>query len=213
MRRNRRAAGVFGAAAAGLVVFACSVGQGQGWARGSAVVRDCMVDIPAYELAPNFFVADFIEEPATLIGLRRRQVSLRMQRGSYSEDASDGVEIFVRDVDEVQTTWIGVPIPLGAGAAGPRPLVSMTMYLGQSCPSGHPNSDYFIVPAIFGAIEGQITFDAIYAPNIAGSGTVFAAHFEGVRVESVVAPADRNAALDGAFSFFYQRGRPAQRFP
>lgn len=199
-------------ASVALIVIACSVGQGQGAARGSVLVRDCRVDIPAYDLLPNFFVADFIEEPATLTGLRRRSVTLRVQRGSYAEDTSDGLAIFVRDVDELQSTLLGVPIVLGS-AVDPRPLVTMTLYLGASCTSGHPNSDYFIVPAILGAVSGQITFDAVYAPNIAGSGLEFAAHFEGVRFESVDTPEDRNATLDGNFSFYYQRGRPAQRFP
>jgi hypothetical protein len=208
---NRIRSACFLGGSAVMLVLACSVGQGQGQAHGSVLVRDCSVDIPAYDLAPNFFVADFIEEPETLIGLRRRAVTLRVQRGSYAEDTSDGLAIFVRSVDEIQNALIGVPIPLGP--AEERPLVTMTLYLGASCPSGRPNSDYFIVPATLGAVAGTITFDAVYAPNIAGSGLEFAAHFDGVRFESVDTPEDRHAELDGQFSFFYQRGRPAQRFP
>lgn len=213
MRRARKLSVGLVACALALVVWACSVGQGQGWARGSVLVRDCSVDIPSYDLSPNFFVADFIEEEETLIGVRRRAVTLRAQRGSFGEDTSDGLAIFVADVDEVQTSLLGVPIQLMAPVDGFRPLVTMTLYLGASCPSGRPNSDYFIVPAILGTVSGQITFDAVYAPNTPGSGLEFSAHFENVRFESVDTPEDRNAVLDGQFSFFYQRGRPAQRFP
>ncbi len=211
MRRNRRLGTAFAVGAVGLLVWACSVGQGQGWARGSVLVQDCMIGIPSYDLAPDFFVADFIEEPATLVGLRRRAVTLRVQRGSYSEDTSDGVAIFIRDVDEIHSSLIGTPISIGTTPV--RPLVTMTLYLGATCPSGHPTSDYFIVPATLGAVSGQITFTSVYAPNIPGSALEFAAHFEGVRFESVDTPDERNATLDGQFSFFYQRGRPAQRFP
>jgi hypothetical protein len=210
MIRPRRLSTFLALAAAALIVWACSVGQGNGTATGSVLVRDCSVDMPAYDLAPNFFVADFVEEPETLTGLQRHIVTLRMQRGSFSEDTSDGIAIFIRDVDTL-SSMLGTPILLGPGVV--RPLVTMTLYLGASCPSGRPNADYFIVPATLGAVAGQITFDAVYAPGIAGSGLEFAAHFEGVRFESVDTPEERNAMLDGNFSFFYQRGRPAQHFP
>jgi hypothetical protein len=191
------------------IALACSVGQGQGWARGSLLMTDCRIDSPAFDLAPDFFAADFIEEPATLIGLRRRSVTIRVQRGSYQEDTSDGIGIFIRDVTDISTR-LGEPIALGDPD---QPDATMTLYLGRSCPSGRPNSDYYIIPATIGAVSGTITFDAVYAPNVAGSPLEFAGHFEGVHFESVDTPDERHADLDGAFTFFYQRGRPAQRFP
>jgi hypothetical protein len=213
MSRSPHATRVLVVSAAACIALACSVGQGRGRVTGSVLVRDCRVDIPAYDMAPTFFVADFIDEPETIEGYRREAVTLRIQRGSSAEDHTDGIAIFIRSVDEIQTSMIGVPITLTPSSLTARPLVTATLYLGGSCPSGRPNSDYFIIPATLGAVAGQITFDAVYAPSVAGSGLQFAAHFEGLRFESVDSPEDRNALLDGEFAFFYQRGRPAQRFP
>ncbi len=189
------------------VSFACSVGQGTGSAHGHVVIPDCRLDDPGYELRPDFFVADFVDDPRTTAGYQRRIMQMRMQRGSYGEQASDGITLLVRDVDEIAGQ---IGLPMSVAVDGP---VQMTLYLGQTCPSGLPRGTFFTLPAYLGATTGTITFDAIYAPDIAPDSLRIAAHFENMRFEDADSPSTRFAELDGDLTFFYQRGRPAQHFP
>ncbi len=189
------------------VLYACSVGQGSGAAHGAVMIPDCRLNSPAYELRPDFFVADFVENPRTTSGLQRRIMQMRVQRGSYSEQASDGMNILVRDVDTLAAA-LGTPITVGTDQP-----VEMTLYLSQSCPAGLPRGDYFTLPVFLSARSGTITFDSIYAPDVAPDALEIAAHFTDVRFEDAESPSTRFAHLDGDFRFFYQRGRPAQHFP
>ena len=199
--------GAWTALAAALVTLACSVGQGTGSARGAVSFPECRLSTTSFDLRPDFFVADFVEDPATAAGFRRRTLNLRMQRGSYGEWSSDGVSVAVRDVDVV-AGQLGAPL-----AIGPVQPVQMTFYLGQSCPSGLPSAEFFTVPAILEAVRGSIVFHAIYAPDVDPNALHIAADFTGVRFEDAEAPGERFAQIDGDLSFFYQRGRPAQHFP
>jgi hypothetical protein len=206
-RTSSRAGAACRIAAIGCVLWACSVGQGTGSAHGAVRIPNCRLDNPSYELRPSFFVADFVEDPRTTSGLSRRIVQMRIQRGSYSEQASDGINVLVRDVDAIAAE-LGTAIPVGTDQP-----VSMTLYLGESCPAGLPEGDYFTLPTFLSATSGTITFDSIYAPDVAPDALQISAHFVDVRFEDAVSPATRFAHLDGEFAFFYQRGRPAQHFP
>jgi hypothetical protein len=190
------------------VALACSVGQGTGSAHGAVSIPECRYDNPSYDLRPDFFVADFVDDPhPTTIGLRRHILQIRVQRGSYREQASDGITVLVRDVD-VLAASLGTPIAVGLDAD-----VAMTLYLGQTCPAGIPRGDYFTLPAVLQAMSGTITFDSIYAPDVAPDQLTISAHFEDVHFDDAESPTTRFGHLDGEFTFFYQRGRPAQHFP
>lgn len=192
--------------ALGLVV-ACSVGQGTGSARGDVSFPECRLNAAPFDLRPDFFVADFVDDPVTVAGLRRRLLNIRMQRGSYGEWSSDGITMTVRDVDTL-AGQLGSDTPVGPGQP-----VEMTLFLGQTCPSGVPRSDFFTLPAILQASSGTIVFHAIYAPDVDPNALHIAADFAGVVFEDAESPTTRNAHVDGDMSFFYQRGRPAQHFP
>jgi hypothetical protein len=210
-RAPRRAVGLacLGASAV-LVLLACSVGTGRGEAHGSLLVVDCGVDVPAYELQPTFFGADFVSDPEAA-GAANPIVNLRVQRGSFREDGSDGLSITINDLNLVARERLGQPIDL-ARVAGEQRLVDMTFYASQTCESGMPD-EFWRASAILPAVSGTITFAAVYAPDVDREHTEFRATFEDVRFESSERPDTRNATLSGFFEFVYQRGPPAQRFP
>jgi len=202
---------VFAALSLGTMGLAsCSVGQGLGFAEGHIRLDDCSVNVTDYTMRPSFFGADYIESPSDIDG-ETRMVNLQMQRGSSREGNSDGIYIFVRDVNLIGRERIGVPIDL-ARVAGEDPLVHLTLYANETCASGLPVT-FWRVPGVLSAVSGTITFDAVRAEGVEGSGDAFIAHFDDVVFASPTDPVRRNAGLNGAFSFFYQRGAPAQRFP
>ncbi len=177
----------------------CSVGGGQGELSGYVVAPDCDVDEPSYQLVPSFFSGEVTAE----------QLNIRVQRGSDIEGYADGLMIQVRDVNEVFRNRIGIPIPV---MPEERALVQAVFYLNQTCPSGFP--DFFDTqPVIMEGQSGTITFDAVYAPDIEAGATLIAAELDDVRFADAEHPERTNGALSGTFSFFYQRGSPAQRFP
>jgi hypothetical protein len=195
-------------------LLACQVGQGSGSATGTVTFPECHLDGPI-DLHPDFFVGDFVQDPVTPMGAQQNMLTIRMQHGSYGEWSTDGISILVRDVDAIHgsstaPSMLGTPITVGAGGGG---LVDMTLYLGGTCPSGVPRSDFFTVPAILSAASGTITFSAIYAPDIDPANLHIAATFSNVVFLDATDPMRRHAELSGDLAFFYQRGRPAQRFP
>lgn len=199
------------------VLVACSVGQGTGQATGEIHLPDCGVENAAYSLNPTFFSAEFIEDPATRTpGAVQNMVTLRMQRGSYRESESDGISIFVSDVNAVQellrSSPDGVAIDIGAAAA----LAQMTLHLGQTCEIGFPRSRYWTVPGVLEGASGTLVLESVYSPGVPDADGEVIGEFRGtftdVRFGDVSDPA-RFAILSGSFAFLYQRGRPAQRFP
>ncbi len=189
----------FGLLLASVVAGGCSVGQGQGELSGYVVAPDCDIDEPAYDLSPSFFSAE----------VTARQLNIRVQRGSDIEGYSDGVMIQVRDVNEVFRNRIGIPIPVDPEDSS---LLQAVFYLNQTCPSGFP--DFFDTqPVIMEAQSGSIVFDAIYAPDIEAGAVLIEGELQDVRFAATDAPEVTNGSLSGHFSFFYQRGSPAQRFP
>lgn len=211
-RRRRRAAALplTLVALTFLLLAACSVGVGEGFVSGSVRVDECRLDQPAFDLMPNFFVAEFVSDPelidrtATL-----RHLNMRIQRGSWREVDSDGLFVSVADVNELERSLIGVPIAITDEATA---MVHLTLYLGQTCRSGFPDN-HWTRSVILPAVSGTITFDAIYAPGLGDPDGEISATFDDVYFTDAAEPDTRQATLSGAFSFVYQRGRPAQRFP
>jgi hypothetical protein len=111
--------------------------------------------------------------------------------------------VLVRGASEVGAA-AGTAIDL----ASPEAPVTMNFYLNESCPAGRRET-----PVNLAAVSGQITFDSIYSPATDDDEVEIAAHFETVRFEDEDAPEERTALLSGRFRFFFNRGRPAQRFP
>lgn len=183
-----------------LLAAGCSVGEGQGEIGGEVVVADfCDLDQPDYQLVPSFFAGEVIET----------QLNIRVQRGSALEQFADGLMIQVLDVNAVKSQRIGLPIPLtGADDA----LVQIIFYMNETCEAGFPN-EHRRRAVVMEAVGGTITFDAIYAPDIDAGATGIEADLSDVRLIDEAMPDQRNATLSGSFSFFYQRGAPAQRFP
>lgn len=199
-------------ASAGLVALAaCSVGVGEGVITGSLLVRDCGVEVPEYSLRPTFFGADYVTNPGAMAGARSPIVTIRVQRGSFREDFSDGLRVSVYDVNSIVRDRLGEPIPLLPLEEGITHPVDVTFFAQQSCDSGYPD-EFWRTPAILHAVSGTITFHALHAPDIAGSNTEI--RVELADVEFTGANAEmRRARLSGFFAFFYQRGAPAQAFP
>jgi hypothetical protein len=187
-------------------VAACSVGQGSGSVVGSYHDEICMVDRPEFSLAPSYFAADVIEDPGDADGQIRRQQTMRIQRGSGREADSDGLSVYVRDVNRIERELLGTPIPLVENG-----LVELTLYLNQTCDAGFP-SEHWQIPGILAAVSGEIVFDAVYAPDVDPSPQI-TARFDDVLFADPEWPERRFARMSGEFTFFYQRGRPAQRFP
>lgn len=187
------------AALFGALALGCSVGQGSGAIGGPVLAPDCEVEQPDYQLHPSFFTGEVTGE----------QLNLRIQRGSTIEGYADGMIIHVRDVNEVRRQRIGLPIPVDATADS---LVQVVLYLNETCKTGFPD-EFNILPLTMEAVSGTITFDSIYAPDLDAGATGIEAELADLRFEDAERPDERNATMNGWFSFFYQRGSPAQRFP
>lgn len=172
-------------------------------------ILQCKMDGAPFDLAPTFFAAEAIEDVSALPGETRRQLYIRAQRGSDKDANSDGIYLFIRDANMVRRELLDRPIPLSNEDDA---LVRFTLYLNETCPAGFP-ADFRVVPTVLGATGGTIRFQSIYAPDINDEAAI-SASFENVVFDDPDLPESRMARLDeGSFSFFYQRGRPAQLFP
>lgn len=185
-----------------LLLAGCSEGIGDGQVVGQVWAPGCGLEGEPFDLRPTFFVADPFED----------FMSIRVQRGSDFEDRTNGVSLGIRAVSEVKAI-LGVPIDLADPIMSPprphadAPLVAMNLYLNRRCPI-----DRSILGVNYEAVEGQITFDAIYSPRVDNSLEI-AAHFTDVLFVDRSSPMERRAVLSGDFTFLFNRGRPAQRFP
>lgn len=176
------------------------MGSGEGEIGGQVAARDfCELDDPEFELEPTFFSGEIVEST----------LAIRIQRGNDLESFADGLMIIVRDVDEIRSQRLGEPIELDGDWRSP---VNMTFYLNGSCEAGFPN-EFRRRPVLLEAVGGTIQFDAIYAPDIDPDSPAIEARLEEVVFLDPAMPEERHATLSGWFSFFYQRGAPAQRFP
>jgi len=201
---------ILASASLACVALACSVGLGEGTITGAVLIEQCRLDEADFDLRPSFFAAEFINDPELIDPVDRlRRMNIRLQRGSGREADSDGLMIAIRDVNELESTAIDTPIAIVDAA---NALVELTLYLNQQCQAGLPRGRW-TRSAILPAVSGTIRFSAIYAPGLGDDDGEITATFDDVAFIDRADPDGRNATLSGAFSFVYQRGRPAQHFP
>jgi hypothetical protein len=189
----------------------CTVGDGSGSVTADRLyLQGCWNG--SFNLQPDFFAAN---------PYRGEQLQIRVQRGDNNTEASDGLTVLVSDLAAVKQQ-LGKPIPVGvpAGVAPPGqpltgepgPLVSLSLYLHQTC--HEQNSTTY-------SVSGDITFNSIFSgdPNEEDSDArltdaAFDVQFADPR-ELVDAPdpaAVTSSIVSGKFRFFFQRGQPAQPF-
>lgn len=194
-----------------LVGSGCTVGDGEGYVTTDRLYLKGCWNGP-FDLKPDFFAANPYREESLLI---------RVQRGDNNQEASDGLTVIVNDLKAVQAQ-LGQPIPVGlpsgvtppgqVPSGEPSPLVTLALYLHQTC--HEQNSATY-------SVGGDITFTSIFSgdPNEADSESrltdaTFAVQFADPR-ELVTAEdpaAVTSNVVEGKFHFFFQRGQPAQPF-
>lgn len=189
----------------------CTVGDGHGFVRTDRLYMKGCWNGP-FDLNPDFFAANPFREEALLI---------RVQRGDNNQEASDGLTVIVHDLDKVKSRT-GQPIPVGLPpgvvppgqppTGGETPLVSLSIYLHQTC--HEQNSATY-------SVSGEIEFASIFSgdPNEKDSQkrlteAKFTARFADPReLLGAEDPEELTSAdVTGEFSFFFQRGQPAQPF-
>jgi hypothetical protein len=189
----------------------CTVGDGEGSVTTDRLYLQGCWNGP-FNLKPDFFAANPYREESLLI---------RVQRGDNNQEASDGLTVIVNDLKAVQAQ-LGQPIPVGLPSGvtppgqvptgEPSPLVTLALYLHQTC--HEQNSATY-------SVSGNITFTSIFSgdPNEEDSESrltdaTFAVQFADPR--ELVSAADPAAVtsdvVKGNFHFFFQRGQPAQPF-
>lgn len=124
-------AGLVGLGSALSTSTACSVAEGDGFARGTLNAPRCWTG--RYDLAPDFFAANSYKE--TLL--------IRIQNGSDSETFSDGISLVVDDKEAIRSQYgkplrvtmpVGVAIPGAPVVPDPDPsLVHLSVYLQRTC--------------------------------------------------------------------------------
>ncbi|HYJ11901.1 MAG TPA: hypothetical protein VEX18_22910 [Polyangiaceae bacterium] len=189
----------------------CTVGDGEGSVTTDRLYLQGCWNGP-FNLKPDFFAANPYREESLLI---------RVQRGDNNQEASDGLTVIVNDLKAVRAQ-LGQPIPVGLPSGvtppgqvptgEPSPLVTLALYLHQTC--HEQNSATY-------SVSGNITFTSIFSgdPNEEDSESrltdaTFAVQFADPR--ELVTAADPAAVtsnvVTGNFHFFFQRGQPAQPF-
>ncbi len=182
---------------AGLLALgsACSVGVGEGSITAQVTDEGCGMDGETVELFPDFFAADPFEGA----------LEVRVQRGGDFEFMSDGISLNIQD-SAMEAMRTGTPIEVSPEAGEP---LRMTIYLHDTCRVDRAHEP----PVTFVATEGTITFLDVYAPDLDPDQLRTSASFRGVRFVDTSRPNERFAIVDAEFSFLFNRGRPAQRFP
>jgi hypothetical protein len=194
-----------------LSVAGCTVGDGSGNVSTDRLYLQGCWNGP-FDLKPDFFAAN---------PYRREALFIRIQRGDNNVEASDGLSVIVNDLETVRSK-LGQPIPVGLPsgvtppgqpASGlPSPLVVMSLYLHQTC--HEQNSATY-------SVSGEITFSSLFSgdPNEENSDArlteaEFTVKFADPRelVTSEDPASVTSEDVTGDFSFFFQRGQPAQPF-
>ncbi len=186
----------------------CTVGDGEGEVKSEKLYIGGCWNGP-FDLQPDFFAANPYREESLLV---------RIQRGDNNQEASDGLTVVVSDLDAVRARLgqpIQVGLPSGVAPPGqpfttePAPLVTLSLYLHQTC--HEQNSATY-------SVAGEITFHSLFSgnPNEENSDARltdanFSVDFADPR-EQVRPDAPAPSRVAGAFRFFFQRGQPAQPF-
>jgi hypothetical protein len=189
----------------------CTVGDGRGVVTSERLyLQGCWNG--SFDLQPDFFAAN---------PYRTEALQIRVQRGDNNEEASDGLTVLVNDLAAVRAR-LGDPIDVGLPSAvvppgqpvtgAPDPLVSLSLYLHQTC--HEQNSATY-------SVGGEITFNSLFSgdPNEEDSDArltdaVFDVQFADPRelVDATDPAAVTSSIVHGEFRFFFQRGQPAQPF-
>ncbi len=195
----------------GWAASGCSLGEGQGSVTSTELnVLDCWDG--GFDLGPDFFAA----VPY------RRTLTIRVQHGGDLEEVSDGLLVLVDDIDKVQAaleTPLRVGLPIGVRPVGvpivfdPNPpLLHVSLYLNRSCHA--QNSTLY-------STAGTMTFHAIFSGDMnepVVSKRLTSADFADITMADPRDMAPDGTVLNtshiaGSFSFYFQRGQPAQPFP
>jgi hypothetical protein len=193
-----------------LTSLACTTGEGEGRVYSKQLfVENCWDG--EFDLQPSFFGGNPFREQALVI---------RVQRGDNLKEVSDGLNVLISDLQAVRNGQLGQAIKVGPPPgivetfeADPSP-VTLILYLHDSC---HEQNGTLY------SVEGTITFSSLFSgdPNEDDADDrLTEAEFS---VE-FVNPGDygalvlkegevRTSMVEGEFSFFFQRGQPAQPFP
>jgi hypothetical protein len=191
------------------VASGCTVGEGEGEVTSTRLyVKGCWNG--PFDLGPDFFAANPYREEALMI---------RVQRGDNNQEASDGLTVIVNDLKAVPLdTEIPVGLPNGVSPPGqpvtgkPNPLVSLSLYLHQTC--HEQNSATY-------SVSGNIVFKSIFSGNLAEEDsekrlTDAEFHVKFADPRELVDADDPDKVtsdmVDGNFRFYFQRGQPAQPF-
>ncbi|HET9953598.1 MAG TPA: hypothetical protein VFQ61_03795 [Polyangiaceae bacterium] len=198
----------------GALAAACTVGEGQGFVSSKKLHVDNCWDGP-FDLYPDFFAAN----PDS-----RNALAIRVQRGDNIAEQSDGLHVLVTELQDLRARLeepLAVGLPRGVSPPGvpiqyqsDPPKVSLALYLHNSC---HAEA------ATVYSLSGQITFHALFSgnPNEGNAeNRLTSAEFTDVVFgdpRRVTGNAEQDAAsqslVSGKFSFYFQRGQPAQPFP
>jgi hypothetical protein len=194
----------------------CAVGEGSGEVKSDRLyIEDCWDG--GFDLDPDFFAANPFRDDALII---------RIQRGDDLQELSDGLYVVVNGLKEKRASMgeggldLNVGLPEGIEVLGAdydmssfSPTdVSLALYLHSTC--------HTVNGAIY-SLSGTIHFDSLFSgdPNEAEAAdrlteATFSAQFADPR--QLTGDAEQNAevtsTVTGNFSFFFQRGQPAQPF-
>lgn len=214
---------------AGAGAMACAVGQGSGSVTGSIVLPACDKDLSSYDMGANFFAAE----------ASGNQLLIRIQQGGGFQEYADSLTILVHDVQgtlaaiQASTPPEGQPksktydveferLP-GSAPWAAFPQVQMSLSLRGTC--GQPiYSAGDQIQLVLHAVSGKISFTNIFNGDINTrdtnakriSGTFENVHLVDPREGDASVPDSKRTeygTISGSFSFFYQRGGPAQNFP
>ncbi|HVJ16100.1 MAG TPA: hypothetical protein VM686_11745 [Polyangiaceae bacterium] len=200
-----------------LAVAGCSGGEGTGEITSDRLyIEDCW-DGP-FNLGPDFFGANPFRDEALII---------RIQRGDDLPELSDGLYVVVNGLQEKRAQLksegsldlnVGLPADIevvgadyDASSFSPTD-VSLALYLHNTC--------HTVNGAVY-SLSGSIHFDSLFSGDPSEEDAAdrlteasFTAQFADPR--QLKGDAAENAAVtstvSGNFSFYFQRGQPAQPF-
>jgi hypothetical protein len=208
---------IIGALALGGSALGCTTGEGNGYVQSDRLfVEGCWNG--SFDLRPTFFAA----QPHL-----SESLMIRVQRGDGIEEVSDGLLVIVDDVAGVRESQLGQPLLVGmpVGVAPPGhpvfpnpdpPKVSLALYLQESC---------HLQNATLYSVKGTITFRSLFSGDPTEGDAAdrltdadFVATFTDPRKATPGSnppefPPEVQSEVRGGFTFYFQRGQPAQRFP
>lgn len=197
-------------------------GAGEGQLSGTLFLRGCEgqgstepagqpAGIPPFVLDPQFFAAEPSYSPLTLGVPDMRginKLAIRLQRSPHKPERTDGVTIYLYDVDALMRR-LGTPLPLTPPAVsgeeeplpvGPPEGARVALNLFGSCPFARTQA----------LLRGSITFTQLgyeVGDMIEASLSVVVEDARGLREQRPAADQDAAGQLAGWFRFPVQWGR------